>query len=167
MCKLNKAIYALKQAPKSWFHKLSETLCSLGFNSTKSDTSLFTHFKNDTILFILIYVDDILITWNSPNAIQSLITTLSHHFGLKNLGRLQYFLGVEVHWTLMAVYISLKQNTFLIFYRKLTWVLRNRNQHQCYPFLVSQRMPPLLLKILHCIVLWLGPSNTSLSLVQN
>jgi len=89
----------LKQAPRSWFYKLSTTLCSLGFSPTISDTSLFIHFKNDIILFVLIYVDDILITGNSTTAIQSLITKLSKHFGLKNIGRLHYFLGVEAHWT--------------------------------------------------------------------
>jgi len=51
------------------------------------------------ILFVLIYVDDILITGNSQTAIQLLIASLSQHFGLKNLGRLHYFLGVEAHWT--------------------------------------------------------------------
>jgi len=99
VCKLNKAIYDLKQAPRSWFHMLSTTLCSLGFSSNISDTSLFIHFKNDIILFVFIYVDDILITGNSTTIIQSLITDLSKHFGLKNIGRLHYFLGVKAHWT--------------------------------------------------------------------
>jgi len=78
VCKLNKALYGLKQTPRSWFHKLSATLCSLGFNSAKSDTSLFIHLKNYIILFVLIYVDDILITGNSPTVIQPLITSLSN-----------------------------------------------------------------------------------------
>jgi len=77
VCKLNKALYGLKQAPRSWFHKLSATLISLGFNPTKSDTSLFLHFHNNITLFVLIYVDDILITGNSNTAIQCLIHSLS------------------------------------------------------------------------------------------
>jgi len=61
-CKLTKAIYGLKQASRSWFHKLSQTLFSFGFTPTKSDPSLFTMFSNSFIVFILIYVDDTIIT---------------------------------------------------------------------------------------------------------
>jgi len=57
------------------------------------------HYKNDLILFVLIYVDDILITGNSNNVIQLLIKSLCQHFSLKNLWHLHYFLGVEAHWT--------------------------------------------------------------------
>jgi len=77
VCKLTKALYGLKQAPRSWFHKLSTTLISLGFHPTISDPSLFLHFHYNITLFILIYVDDILITGNSNSAIQRLIHSLS------------------------------------------------------------------------------------------
>ena len=60
VCKLNKVIYGLKQAPRSWFHKLSATLSSLGFSSTKSDSSLFVNFHKTHTMMVLIYVDDII-----------------------------------------------------------------------------------------------------------
>ena len=72
----------------------------VGFHPTKSDTSLFLHFHNNIALFVLIYVDDILITGNSNSAIQRLIHSLSQHFALKDLGTLHYFLGIEATWTL-------------------------------------------------------------------
>ena len=75
-------------------------MLSLGFHPTKSDTSLFLHFHNNITLFVLIYVDDILITGNSNSAIQHLIHSLSQHFALKDLGTLHYFLGIEATWTL-------------------------------------------------------------------
>ena len=62
LCNLHKAIYGQKQAPRSWFQKLSHTLSSLGFSSTKSDSSLFIKTNAQTTLFVLIYVDNILIT---------------------------------------------------------------------------------------------------------
>ena len=52
VCKLNKAIYGLKQAPRAWFQKLN-TLHNLGFNSTKSDVSLFVKFSKNSSLFVL------------------------------------------------------------------------------------------------------------------
>jgi len=99
VCKLHKEIYELKQAPRSWFQKLSHTLSSLDFSSTKSDSSLFIKTDSHTTLFFLVYVNDILITRSSLSVIQSLIISLQQHFGLKDLGRLHYFLGIEALWT--------------------------------------------------------------------
>ena len=70
----------------------------MGFLPSKSDTSLFTRFTTTATLFILIYVDGILVTGNSHALVQLFITQLSSHFALKDLGRLHYFLGVEVTW---------------------------------------------------------------------
>jgi len=96
--KLKKAIYGLKQAPRSWFQKLSLTLLSFGFTPTKSDSSLFINIQSDFTLFVLIYVDDILIIGTSPKDVSSLISKLRLHFALKDLGRLHYFLSIDVSW---------------------------------------------------------------------
>lgn len=94
VCKLHKAIYGLKQAPRAWFAKLSQTLVSLSFHSTKSDCSPFL--KKTSAFIILVYVDDILLTSNSHGAIDSLIRTLNASFPLKDLGNLSFFLGIQV-----------------------------------------------------------------------
>jgi len=65
VCKLHKALYGLKQAPRSWFQKLSNTLHTFGFHAIKSDSSLFVQFHPSYTIFILIYVDDIIITGSS------------------------------------------------------------------------------------------------------
>ena len=100
--KLHKAIYGLKQAPRSWFLKLSHTLHTLGFTPTKSDTSLFVRFTPSHTLFVLVYVDDILITGSSLSAITTLISSLNSCFALKNLGDLHHFLGIQVTRTSMG-----------------------------------------------------------------
>ena len=71
----------------------------MGFSSSISDASLFTRFHKDSILLILIYVDDILITGNNATHIKSLISTLHSQFALKDLGLLSFFLGIEAHWS--------------------------------------------------------------------
>ena len=85
VCKLHKAIYGLKYAPRSWFHKLSQTFISIGLSAIKSDSSLFIITAKNVTLFVLIYVDDILITGSSLVVIQSLISSLQQYFGLKDL----------------------------------------------------------------------------------
>ena len=97
VCKLNKALYGLKQAPRAWFERLKSTLLKFGFCASKCDPSLFTlHTQHHTTL-ILVYVDDIIITGSSKSQIQQLVQKLNSEFSLKDLGQLDYFLGIEVH----------------------------------------------------------------------
>jgi hypothetical protein len=97
VCKLNKALYGLKQAPRAWFERLKATLLTFGFKSSRCDPSLFTLHTKTQCIFILVYVDDIIITGNSTTAIQQLVHKLNSEFSLKDLGKLDYFLGIEVH----------------------------------------------------------------------
>lgn len=99
VCKLNKALYGLKQAPRAWFERLKSTLLKLGFCSSKCDPSLFILHANQHSTFMLVYVDDILITGSSASLIQQLVKKLNAEFSLKDLGQLDYFLGIEVHYS--------------------------------------------------------------------
>lgn len=94
VCKLHKALYGLKQAPRAWFEKLHSALLSLGFVSAKSDQSLFIKITPQDSTYILVYVDDILIT-GSNKVITSLIQSLDKAFALKDLGTINYFLGIQ------------------------------------------------------------------------
>jgi len=65
--KLNKAIHGLKQAPRAWFERLKATLLKFGFTESKCDPSLFIYKTSSTITYILVNVDDIIITGNSSS----------------------------------------------------------------------------------------------------
>ena len=77
-----------------------------GFQNSVSDTSLFYTHKNENLLLLLVYVDDMLITRESSEDIQQVITDLNHQFGLKNLGTISYFLGFEVRRTSSQLHLS-------------------------------------------------------------
>ncbi|XP_073352573.1 retrovirus-related Pol polyprotein from transposon RE1 isoform X1 [Aegilops tauschii subsp. strangulata] len=96
ICKLDKSLYGLKQAPRAWYSRLSHKMQQLGFVPSKSETSLFIYNKHNTYIFVLIYVDDIIVTSSSDEAVTGLLKDLSTEFALKDLGDLHYFLGIEV-----------------------------------------------------------------------
>ena len=96
VCKLHKSLFGLKQAPRAWFEKLHSALAGLGFTSAKIDQSLFTQVTDKFSVFILVYVDDIIITGSDVTVVQSIIERLNHEFTLKDLGALDYFLGLQV-----------------------------------------------------------------------
>ena len=96
VCKLDKALYGLKQAPRAWYSRLCNKLTSLGFKPSRADTSLFYYNQGGHILYILVYVDDIIVASSSQAATDALHKDLQHEFALKDLGDLHYFLGIEV-----------------------------------------------------------------------
>ena len=97
MCKFDKALYGLKQAPRAWYAKLSQKLQHLGFQGSKADTSLFFYNKGGLIIFVLVYVDDIIVASSRQDAVPALLKDLQKDFALKDLGDLHYFLGIEVN----------------------------------------------------------------------
>ncbi|GJX65181.1 gag-pol polyprotein [Tanacetum coccineum] len=96
VCKLRKALYGLKQAPRAWYEKFSIVVTSLGFISSNHDSALFVKCSSDGRILLSLYVDDMIITGDDCNGIESLKAKLSHRFAMKDLGLLRYFFGIEV-----------------------------------------------------------------------
>ena len=84
----------------------------MGFVQSKFDYSLFTHTQRSSFIVLLVYVDDILLTGNNPACVDSLKKVLDDRFGLKDLGSLRYFLGLEVARTDEG--ISLNQRKYAL-----------------------------------------------------
>lgn len=106
VCKLVKALYRLKQAPRAWFDRLRDTLLKWGFQSSRCYVSLFYLKTSSLTVFVLIYVDDILITGNDLAYLTDFIKNLNDMFSLKDLGSLSYFLGIEVQRTNSGMFLS-------------------------------------------------------------
>ncbi|KAL4021862.1 hypothetical protein IC575_020687 [Cucumis melo] len=114
VCLLRRELYGLKQAPRAWFATFSSTITQLGFTSSPHDTALFTRHTPQGIVLLLLYVDDMIITGNDPHAISDLQHYLGQHFEMKDLGSLNYFLGLEVFRRSDGIYCP-KLNMPLIF----------------------------------------------------
>jgi hypothetical protein len=96
VCKLDNALYGLKQAMRAWYSKLSAKFVRLGLQVSKADTSLFIYNKFRVTIFLLVYVDDIIVTSSYQAAVTTLLDDLRSDFALKDLGDLYYFLGIQV-----------------------------------------------------------------------
>ncbi|GAA0159081.1 transmembrane signal receptor [Lithospermum erythrorhizon] len=105
-CLLKKSLYGLKQAPRAWFHKVSSFLLTLGFTKSNADSSLFIFHSNDAMMYLLLYVDDIIITVSSSKLLNRFITILNDEFSLNDLGSLHFFLGIEVSQVNHGLFLS-------------------------------------------------------------
>lgn len=108
---MSNAIYELKQAPWAWFDSLKDALLSWDFHNTKIYSSLFIIKDKDHVTFLLIYVDDVIVTGSNTKFLETFIQHLNVVFSLKYLGNLNYFLGIEVHRDASGMY--LKQSKFI------------------------------------------------------
>jgi hypothetical protein len=77
VCKLNKSLYGLKQAPRAWYNRFATFLFSLGFTEAKSDTSLFVFRRGQETVYLLLYVDDIVLTASSTQLLHRVYLLLS------------------------------------------------------------------------------------------
>jgi len=97
VCKLKRSLYGLKQAPRAWFEKFRNTLLTFSFTQSQYDSSLFFYKTTTGMVFLLVYVDDIILTGNDIGLITKLQHMLHSTFQMKDLRHLTYFLGLEVH----------------------------------------------------------------------
>lgn len=92
-----KSLYGLKQAPRAWYTRFATFLGDLGFTLTRSDNSLFVLRRGQDLVYLLLYVDDIVIMVSSSALLRDIMATINGEFKLKDMGALHYFLGIQVH----------------------------------------------------------------------
>ena len=94
-CKLNKALYGLKQASRAWHHTLKAELESLGFAESTADPGLFIKPGTHPV-YLLIYVDDILVATSDTALLISTKTQIANAFDSRDLGPASFFLGIDI-----------------------------------------------------------------------
>ncbi|CAL9000527.1 unnamed protein product [Prunus brigantina] len=96
VCRLHKALYGLKQAPRAWFQRLSAFLLAQGFVHSHSDASLFIHRSSSCTVYVLVYVDDIIVTGFETQSVHRFLDQLCSTFDSRRMGELNFFLGMEI-----------------------------------------------------------------------
>ena len=71
VCKLKKALYGLKQAPRAWYGRIDSFLTSMGFTKSKADPNLYLKVVEDEPVILLLYVDDLFLTGNEKQIMES------------------------------------------------------------------------------------------------
>jgi len=96
VCKLSKALYGLKQSARAWNSKMNATLLANGFVRSKTDQCLYSKFEDNTWMYILLYVDDMIIVHQDDEAIKLLGNLIGEHFATKDFGEISFYLGIQV-----------------------------------------------------------------------
>ncbi|GKE67560.1 retrotransposon protein, putative, ty1-copia subclass, partial [Tanacetum coccineum] len=113
VCKLQKAIYGIKQASRSWNLYFHEKVTQSGFSRSKDESCVYVKVSGSVVVFLVLYVDDILLIGNDIPTLQSVKDSLRKCFAMKDLGDAAYILGIKIYRDRSKRLIRLSQDTYL------------------------------------------------------
>ena len=97
VCKLKRSIYGLKQSPRCWNDELDTFMKELGLKQSNNDPCIYILESKNVFLVVGVFVDDLVIAGSLTESIKDFIEKLSRKFKVKDMGKLHYFLGVQVN----------------------------------------------------------------------
>ena len=104
--RLKRALYGLKKAPRAWYNKIDSYLMRNVFSKSDGKPTLYIKAKNDNVLTVVLYVDDLIFTGNDKALIGEFKEAMKNKFEMTDLGLLKYFLGIEVKKMHDGIFIS-------------------------------------------------------------
>jgi hypothetical protein len=107
VCLLRKSLYG--QAPRAWYQCFASYLVNLGFTASASDVSLFVYKNGSQLAYLLLYINDIIITASSSELLHSITARLRLEFAMTDLGEISYFLGISVTRSAVGLHLSQRQ----------------------------------------------------------
>ncbi|KAK8686057.1 hypothetical protein V6N13_125084 [Hibiscus sabdariffa] len=113
VCKLQRSIYGLKQASRSWNLRFNDAIKEFGFIRNEDEPCVYKKFSASIVSFLILYVDDILIIGNDIPTLQSVKAWLSSCFSMKDLGEAAYILGVKIYRDRSRRLLGLRQSTYI------------------------------------------------------
>ena len=112
MCKLQKSIYGLKQASRSWNKKFDESVKSFGFSQCPDELCVYKNSGN-VVVFLILYVDYILLIKNDVGTLSSVKVWLSQQFDMKDLGEASHVLGIRLYRDRQKRMLGLSQASYI------------------------------------------------------
>ena len=113
VCKLKKSIYGLKQASHQWYHKFHQIIISFGFEVNMVDDCVYHKFSGSKHIFLVLYVDDILLATNDIGMLNDTKRFLSRYFEMKDLSNASFVLGIQIHRDRSRGILGLSQKNYI------------------------------------------------------
>ena len=94
VCRLKKALYGLKEAPRAWYTRIYAYLLENGFEKCEREPTLYIKQKYGKMMIVVLYVDDVIFTGNDAYLIENFKSVMKDEFEMTDMGLLKYFLGI-------------------------------------------------------------------------
>ena len=113
VCKLKRSIYGLKQASRQWYLKFNDTIVSFGFKENTVDRCIYLKVSGSKFIFLILYVDDILLATNDLHLLYETKRFLSNNFEMKDMGEATYVIGIEIFRNRSQGMLGLSQKSYI------------------------------------------------------
>ncbi|GKC95371.1 retrotransposon protein, putative, ty1-copia subclass [Tanacetum coccineum] len=113
VCKLQRSIYGLKQASRSWNKRFDEEIKRFGFAQNLDEPCVYQKASGSNVTFLILYVDDIIIMGNHIPSLRSVKDYLGKCFAMKDLGEAAFILGIKIYRDRSKRLIGLCQNAYM------------------------------------------------------
>ncbi|GJW32152.1 ribonuclease H-like domain-containing protein [Tanacetum coccineum] len=108
VCLLKRSLYGLKKSLRAWFQRFSSYITRVGFHHIRCDSSLFIYKQGMDTAYLLLYVNDTMLTASSETLLQRIIASLHQEFSMTDLGSLNYFLGIFITRDSFGMFLSMR-----------------------------------------------------------
>lgn len=113
VCKLLKALYGLRESPRAWYECFDKYVTKLKFERSNVDNCLYTYGKGDERVYMLLYVDDLLICSKNKINIERLKKALMNKFKMKELGEIKEYLGISIENNYRENVVTMNQTKYI------------------------------------------------------
>ena len=113
VCKLKRSIYGLKQASRSWNKRFDKEVKTFGFIRCEEEPCIYKLAKGHSVVFLILYVDDILLMGNDTLLLGEVKSSLMKVFSMKDLGEAQFILGMRIYRDRSKRLLGLSQDAYL------------------------------------------------------
>ena len=113
VCKLKKSLYGLKQASRQWYLKFDEIITDFGFKENMVDPCIYLKISGSKFIFLVLYVDDILLASSDLGLLHETKTYLFKNFEMKDMGEASYVIGIEIFRDRSLGILGLSQKAYI------------------------------------------------------
>ena len=132
VCKLKRSIYGLNQASRSWNIIFDQAIKSFGFEQNLDEQCVYKRHQDKVVMFLVLYVDDILLIENDVGVMSSVKIWLSRQFNMKDLGKANFVLGIKLWQECKNRMLGLSQARYID--KVLEWFSMQNSKKGFLPF---------------------------------
>ena len=132
VCKLKSSIYGLKQSSRSWYIRFDQAIKSFDFEQNLDEACVYKRHSDKVVMFLVLYVDDILLIGNDVGVISSVKVWFSSQFDMKDLGEANFILRIKLWRDRKNRMLGLSQARYID--KDLEWFSMQNSKKELLPF---------------------------------
>ena len=113
VCILSKALYGLRVSSRVWYECFDEYIKKLDFQRSESDYCLYMKYESDHVIYLILFVDDLLMCGKNKRKIDEIKNKLSNKFAMRDLGEVKTYVGIYIEYDHKKCEMKLDKSSYI------------------------------------------------------